>query len=75
MARERAMDGSRWIEREWQSAEPRRQWRAVVECLSRWRDRARQRRQLSGLDERMLADIGINRCDVMRECAKRFWEE
>jgi uncharacterized protein YjiS (DUF1127 family) len=75
MARERAMDGSRWIEREWQSAESRRRWRAVVECLSRWRDRARQRRQLSGLDERMLADIGINRCDVMRECAKRFWEE
>ena len=69
------MDGTRWIEREWQAMEPRPLWRAVVECLSRWRNRARQRRELAALDERMLADIGINRCDVMRECAKRFWED
>jgi uncharacterized protein YjiS (DUF1127 family) len=75
MERERAMDGSRWIEWERQSPAPRPRWHAIVECLSRWRNRARQRRQLATLDDRMLADIGINRCDVMRECAKRFWED
>ena len=68
------MDGGRWIEWEWQVPTPRRRWRAVFECLSLWRDRARQRRQLAALDDRMLADIGINRCDVMRECDKHFWE-
>jgi uncharacterized protein YjiS (DUF1127 family) len=74
MERERTMDGGRWIEWERQSAEPRWRWDAVVACLSRWLDRARQRRQLATLDDRLLADIGINRCDVMRECDKRFWE-
>lgn len=69
------MDGGRWIEWERQSAAPWPRWRAVLECLSLWRDRARQRRQLAALDERLLADIGINRCDVMRECDKRFWED
>ncbi len=68
------MDGAQWIEREWQSADPRRRWRTVLECLSHWRDRARQRRQLATLDDRLLADIGISRCDVMRECDKHFWE-
>jgi uncharacterized protein YjiS (DUF1127 family) len=76
MERERSMDGAQWIDREWQ-AEPkqRRGWRALVETVSLWRARARQRRQLAVLDDRMLADIGINRCDVMRECDKRFWED
>lgn len=41
--------------------------------LSCWRDRARERRQLAGLDARALADIGITRLDVARECAKPFW--
>jgi uncharacterized protein YjiS (DUF1127 family) len=76
MERERSMDGGRWIDREWQaSPRQRRGWRAVIETVSLWRDRARQRRQLAVLDERLLADIGINRCDVMRECDKRFWED
>jgi uncharacterized protein YjiS (DUF1127 family) len=74
MERERTMDGTRWIEREWQSPTPHLRWHALVECISRWRNRARQRRQLATLDDRMLADIGINRCDVMRECDKHFWE-
>jgi uncharacterized protein YjiS (DUF1127 family) len=76
MERERSMDGARWIDREWR-AEPkqRRGWRALVETVSLWRARVRQRRQLAVLDDRMLADIGLNRCDVMRECDKRFWED
>ena len=70
------MDGTRWIDREWTAAPQQRGgWRAILDSLSRWRDRARQRRQLSELDDRLLADIGITRCDVMRECDKHFWED
>jgi uncharacterized protein YjiS (DUF1127 family) len=70
------MDGGRWIEWEWQASPPRQRplWRAARECLSLWLGRARQRRQLATLDDRLLADIGISRCDVMRECDKPFWE-
>lgn len=38
-----------------------------------WQERARQRRHLSELDERMLQDIGVTRADVDREIAKPFW--
>jgi uncharacterized protein YjiS (DUF1127 family) len=74
-ARERSMDSGRWIECDWQAATPRqrRSWGAIITSISRWRDRARQRRQLASLDDRMLADLGISRCDVMRECDKPFW--
>ena len=69
------MYGARWIDREWQaSPRQRRGWRAIIKSVSLWRDRVRQRRQLATLDDRLLADIGINRCDVMRECDKPFWE-
>ncbi|MEE8445811.1 MAG: DUF1127 domain-containing protein [Alphaproteobacteria bacterium] len=39
-----------------------------------WRDRARQRRRLLELDDRMLRDIGVTRSDVVRESDKPFWE-
>ncbi|MCR4266388.1 DUF1127 domain-containing protein [Nitratireductor sp. ZSWI3] len=35
--------------------------------------RYRQRRHLAELDDRLLADIGLARPDVERECAKPFW--
>jgi uncharacterized protein YjiS (DUF1127 family) len=38
-----------------------------------WQERARQRWDLRGLDDRMLADIGVSRADVERECTKPFW--
>lgn len=40
----------------------------VVAGLERWR----QRRRLLALDERMLRDIGISRCDAEREARKRW---
>lgn len=42
--------------------------------FAEWRERARGRLLLQQLDDRMLRDIGLNRSDVERECAKHFWQ-
>ncbi len=39
-----------------------------------WRGRARQRRRLLELDDRLLRDIGVTRSDALREADKPFWE-
>jgi uncharacterized protein YjiS (DUF1127 family) len=41
--------------------------------LSTWRQRAADRRQLRGLDEHMLHDIGLSHGDVEFEINKPFW--
>lgn len=46
------------------------QW---LETALGWYDRQRERRQLAGLDERMLKDIGISRDLVEAETRKPFW--
>jgi uncharacterized protein YjiS (DUF1127 family) len=33
-----------------------------------------ERHELAQLDDRMLADIGLNRHDVVRETSKAFWD-
>ena len=38
-----------------------------------WMQRARQRRHLEMLDDRLLQDLGLTRDQVRRECAKPFW--
>jgi uncharacterized protein YjiS (DUF1127 family) len=38
-----------------------------------WRERQRQRRELSRWTERDLHDVGISRSDVARETEKPFW--
>lgn len=38
-----------------------------------WLDRARQRRALLSLDDRMLKDVGLSRADVESEADKPFW--
>ena len=43
------------------------------ETLIRWQERARQRRCLARLDERLLRDIGVDRIDALREAGKPFW--
>jgi uncharacterized protein YjiS (DUF1127 family) len=45
----------------------------AVDLLLTWRERARQRRQLRSLNDRMLRDIGITRADVLAESSKPFW--
>jgi uncharacterized protein YjiS (DUF1127 family) len=42
--------------------------------VTEWRKRMRGRYLLSQLDDRMLSDVGLNRSDVDRECAKYFWQ-
>lgn len=43
--------------------------------LSIWSSRARDRQQLSQMNARMLADIGLNYGDVAREINKFFWQK
>ncbi len=45
-----------------------------LRLLARWSERARQRRQLAGLDADRLRDIGISREQALAEAAKPFWE-
>ncbi len=45
----------------------------VIAMLLRWHERARQRRALSALDDRMLEDIRVSRADAEREANKPFW--
>gem|GEM_PF-536051 len=38
-----------------------------------WRERARQRQALVGLNDRMRRDIGLSGADIHRESTKPFW--
>ncbi len=65
------MDGSTWIlDHPAPQAAPRGR---LLALLRRWRQRARERKLLGTLDDRMLADIGITRVERARECEKPFW--
>jgi uncharacterized protein YjiS (DUF1127 family) len=46
----------------------------LVDHVLEWQDRGAQPPLLQQLDDRMLRDIGLNRSDVARECAKHFWQ-
>jgi uncharacterized protein YjiS (DUF1127 family) len=53
---------------------------APVQWISRglaliveWQERAEQRANLAGMDERMRKDIGISYADAAREADKPFW--
>lgn len=54
-------------------ARPARFPSLLAELLVGWIERARQRRALFRLDDRMLKDIGLSRADVAREADKPFW--
>jgi uncharacterized protein YjiS (DUF1127 family) len=45
------------------------------ESLRRARQRYHSRRQLLGLDDRGLKDIGISRADAYLEGSKHFWKK
>ena len=45
----------------------------AFEVVRAWMERARQRRQLGTLNDRLFKDIGVTRRRVERELAKPFW--
>jgi uncharacterized protein YjiS (DUF1127 family) len=46
---------------------------SLIDRLLTWQERARSRRMLRELDDRMLHDIGIDRSVAEREGAMPFW--
>jgi uncharacterized protein YjiS (DUF1127 family) len=46
----------------------------LLSQVVQWQERARSRHLLRQLDDRMLRDVGLSRCDVDRECTKHFWQ-
>ena len=48
---------------------------AVLTAIYDSRRRTAERHLLATLDDRMLKDLGLNRCDVAHEIRKRFWQE
>lgn len=46
----------------------------MVANVVHWQERAKQRRQLSELDDRLLSDIGVRRIDAHHESSKHFWQ-
>ena len=50
-----------------------RPWPALVATLALWRQRRRTRQQLSTLDDRALADIGLTRAQQLIECSRPSW--
>jgi uncharacterized protein YjiS (DUF1127 family) len=45
----------------------------VIEAPIAWLERMRERRQLAGLNDDMLKDIGVSRADVEHVVEKPFW--
>jgi uncharacterized protein YjiS (DUF1127 family) len=45
----------------------------VAEGAAAWRERARARRTLGRLNDRMLHDLGIDRTDVVDDRTGQFW--
>ncbi len=48
-----------------------RAWRRV----RRWNELSRPRRQLAGLSDAMLKDIGRSRADIESEARRPFWDD
>lgn len=46
----------------------------AVENLVLWHERARSRRALLAMDDRMLSDIGIDRATAQAEGERPFWK-
>ena len=53
---------------------PRSWLPALIVGLLKMEDRARQRRALARLDDRLLRDVGLSRADVEREYSRPFWK-
>ena len=56
----------------WHAHEGRR-LAALLDLIRTWRRRAYERQMLAGMNDQLLRDIGITRCDAMNEASKPFW--
>ena len=45
----------------------------ALDTLYAWQERARQRRDLAGISDHTLKDIGLSRAQVFDEYRKPFW--
>jgi len=54
-------------------AAPRSWLQVLIVSFLRMEDRARQRRALVALDDRLLRDVGLSRADVEQEYSRPFW--
>jgi len=61
------------VRRQRPGLEPAAWFRRAFARIRLWRERARQRRCLAALNDRMLRDVGLTRGDVMAETSKPFW--
>jgi uncharacterized protein YjiS (DUF1127 family) len=61
----------RWLARAWRALDAG--LLRAVDAILTWRERARTRRQLAMLDDRLLHDIGLTRVDAWSEAEKPFW--
>jgi uncharacterized protein YjiS (DUF1127 family) len=50
-------------------------WRRAWQKVRRWRQLARQRRQLAMLSDATLKDIGFSRADIWTESRRPFWDD
>lgn len=50
-------------------------WRRAWQKVRRWRQLARQRRQLAMLSDATLKDIGLSRADIWTESHRPFWDD
>jgi len=48
-------------------------WAQLIETLHVWRDRQRQRRELTQWTDRELHDVGLSWSDIVHEAEKPFW--
>jgi uncharacterized protein YjiS (DUF1127 family) len=46
---------------------------AALRVVLVWHERARQRRALARLDDRLLRDVGLSRAQAVGEARKPFW--
>ena len=46
---------------------------AMLQLIEVWRARSSERRRLRTLDDRLLKDFGIGRCEAEAESRKPFW--
>jgi uncharacterized protein YjiS (DUF1127 family) len=50
-------------------------WAArLIDTLLDWQERAHQRHHLSGLDDRLIRDMGLSRAEIDAEVHKPFWK-